>query len=112
METTLTAALTDSLVELIDLSLLAKQAHWTVIGCHFRETHAHLDEIAALASDSADLVAERAVAAGRRPKNGLAFLFPRSSTRLPSMRHKDAWTRTSSWRVATTPLMTTCYVAW
>ena len=40
-----TAALQDSLVELIDLALQAKQYHWNVVGPHFRAVHLHLDEI-------------------------------------------------------------------
>jgi len=65
------AALQASLVELIDLSLTAKQAHWNVIGTHFRSVHLQLDELVSIAREHADDVAERAAALGVSP-NGKA----------------------------------------
>jgi len=50
------------LVELLDLALHAKQAHWNVVGSNFRALHAQFDEIAQLARTSADIVAERLAA--------------------------------------------------
>ncbi len=58
------AELQDVLVELIDLSLLAKQAHWNIVGPRFRELHLFLDEIVDAARLFTDEVAERAVALG------------------------------------------------
>jgi len=52
------------LVELVDLSLLGKQLHWSVVGPHFRSLHLQLDELLAAWRDLADTVAERAVAIG------------------------------------------------
>ncbi|MFE3448049.1 Dps family protein [Nonomuraea sp. NPDC059194] len=60
-------ALQGALVDLIDLSLVAKQAHWNVIGAHFRPLHLQLDELVAVAREHADTVAERAVALGINP---------------------------------------------
>lgn len=60
-------ALQGALVDLIDLSLVAKQAHWNVVGPHFRALHLQLDELVTLARDHADTVAERAVALGVNP---------------------------------------------
>ncbi|MCW2943443.1 MAG: Ferritin Dps family protein [Actinoallomurus sp.] len=60
-------ALQDSLVDLIDLHLLAKQAHWNLRGRNFRPIHLQLDEVVDLARDHADTVAERAVAIGVNP---------------------------------------------
>jgi starvation-inducible DNA-binding protein len=57
-------ALQDTLVELTDLHMRAKQAHWNVVGRHFRQVHLHLDELTDEARNAADLVAERAVAIG------------------------------------------------
>ena len=34
-----------SLVDLVDLSLIGKQAHWNVIGKNFRSIHLQLDEL-------------------------------------------------------------------
>ena len=47
------------LVDLIELSLQGKQAHWNVVGRNFRDTHLQLDEIIAAAREFADTVAER-----------------------------------------------------
>jgi starvation-inducible DNA-binding protein len=51
-----------SLVELIDLGLHAKQAHWNVVGPNFRSLHAQFDEITDMARVTADAVAERLAA--------------------------------------------------
>jgi starvation-inducible DNA-binding protein len=56
-----------TLVELIDLSLLGKQLHWTVVGPHFRSLHLQLDELVDSWRELADTVAERAVALGFMP---------------------------------------------
>ncbi len=61
---TVGADLQDTLVELTDLHLRAKQAHWNVVGRHFRQVHLHLDELTDEVREAADLVAERAVAIG------------------------------------------------
>lgn len=55
------------LVDLIQLHLLAKQAHWTVVGRFFRDVHLHLDELVATARSYADQVAERAATLGIPP---------------------------------------------
>ncbi|MDP9845204.1 Dps family protein [Streptosporangium lutulentum] len=60
-------ALQGTLVDMLDLSLLSKQAHWNVIGHNFRSLHLQLDEIVAAAREHADSVAERAVALGINP---------------------------------------------
>lgn len=47
------------LVDLIELSVQGKQAHWNVVGRNFRDTHLQLDEIIESAREFADTVAER-----------------------------------------------------
>lgn len=47
------------LVDLIELALQGKQAHWNVVGANFRDTHLQLDEIVDAARGFADTVAER-----------------------------------------------------
>ena len=47
------------LVDLIELSLQGKQAHWNVVGRNFRDTHLQLDEIIEAARGFSDTVAER-----------------------------------------------------
>jgi starvation-inducible DNA-binding protein len=56
-----------TLIELIDLSLLGKQLHWSVVGPLFRPLHAQLDELVDSWRELADTVAERAVAIGYWP---------------------------------------------
>jgi starvation-inducible DNA-binding protein len=60
-------ALQATLVELVDLSLLGKQLHWTVVGPLFRPLHLYLDELVDSWRELGDTVAERAVAIGYVP---------------------------------------------
>lgn len=64
---TVAEALQGALVDLIDLSLVAKQAHWNLTGSHFRPIHLQLDELTDLARRHMDTIAERAVAVGVNP---------------------------------------------
>lgn len=61
------ADLQAALVELIDLALVGKQAHWNVTGPQFRSVHLELDEIVDLARTSSDRVAERLATIGISP---------------------------------------------
>jgi starvation-inducible DNA-binding protein len=56
-----------TLAELIDLSLIGKQLHWTVVGPLFRPLHLQLDELIDSWHELSDTVAERAVAIGYMP---------------------------------------------
>ena len=56
-----------TLVDLVDLTLLGKQLHWSVVGPHFRPLHLQLDECVERWRELADTVAERAVAIGCWP---------------------------------------------
>jgi starvation-inducible DNA-binding protein len=47
------------LVDLIELHLQGKQAHWNVVGTNFRDLHLQLDELVDLAREASDTVAER-----------------------------------------------------
>ncbi|WP_216910806.1 DNA starvation/stationary phase protection protein [Nocardia sp. NBC_01377] len=60
-------ALQATVVDLIDLTLIAKQAHWTVIGRNFRSVHLALDELVVVAREFTDSSAERATAIGISP---------------------------------------------
>ncbi|WP_461002902.1 Dps family protein [Streptomonospora sediminis] len=60
-------ALQGSVVDLIDLSLAAKQCHWNVVGRSFRSVHLQLDELVDVARNHTDVLAERAVAIGVNP---------------------------------------------
>lgn len=47
------------LVDLVELGIQGKQAHWNVVGSNFRDLHLQLDEIIASARLLSDVVAER-----------------------------------------------------
>jgi starvation-inducible DNA-binding protein len=77
-----TAALQDSLVELIDLSLQAKHYHWTVTGQEFRSVHLQLDEITDQVRLWYDEVAERLATLDVAPDGRTATVA--STTPLPA----------------------------
>ena len=52
-------ALQRVLVDLIELHLQGKQAHWNVVGTNFRDLHLQLDELVDFARESSDIIAER-----------------------------------------------------
>ncbi|CAL9578682.1 Dps family protein [Streptomyces sp. enrichment culture] len=64
---TVSEALQGALVDLVDLSLVAKQVHWNVVGPRFRSVHLQLDEVVDTARTHSDTVAERASALGVSP---------------------------------------------
>lgn len=47
------------LVDLVDLHVQGKQAHWNVTGRGFRDLHLQLDELVDVAREHSDVVAER-----------------------------------------------------
>jgi starvation-inducible DNA-binding protein len=47
------------LVDLIELHLQGKQAHWNLVGTNFRDLHLQLDGIVDIAREAADTIAER-----------------------------------------------------
>jgi starvation-inducible DNA-binding protein len=71
-------ALQATLVDLIDLSLLGKQAHWNVVGPLFKTVHEHLDEVVDTARQYSDQVAERAVTLGVNPDGSAATVAAES----------------------------------
>lgn len=60
-------ALQSTLVDLIGLSLIGKQAHWNIVGPRFRSIHLQLDEVVETARAFSDTVAERSAALGLPP---------------------------------------------
>lgn len=72
-------ALQSALVDLIELSLVGKQAHWNLIGRNFRSIHLALDELVDLARTFSDTVAERAIAIGVNPNGQTAALAEQST---------------------------------
>ena len=71
-------ALQGALVDLIELSLIAKQAHWNIIGRSFRSIHLALDEVVDSSRLFTDTIAERAIAIGVNPNGQTEALAAQS----------------------------------
>lgn len=80
-------ALRASVVDLIDLSLIAKQAHWNVLGTHFRSVHLALDELVSAAREFTDAAAERATAIGVSPDGRAATVAKEAA----GLQFPDGW---------------------
>ncbi|MGW3622098.1 Dps family protein [Streptomyces sp. NPDC000880] len=80
-------ALQGTLVDLLALSLMAKQAHWNIVGPRFRSIHLQLDEVVAAARAYADTVAERAAALGISPDGRVTTVAETGSVADP----KEGW---------------------
>ncbi|MEV0780395.1 DNA starvation/stationary phase protection protein [Streptomyces sp. NPDC050433] len=72
-------ALQGALVDLLDLSLVAKQVHWNIVGPRFRSVHLQLDEVVGTARQHSDTVAERAAAIGVTPDGRAATVAAQSA---------------------------------
>jgi starvation-inducible DNA-binding protein len=80
-------ALQGTLVDLLGLSLLGKQAHWNIVGPRFRSIHFQLDEVVAAARTYSDTVAERAAALGVPPDGRVETIATTAAPTGP----KDGW---------------------
>ncbi|MFD8808146.1 Dps family protein [Streptomyces sp. NPDC059597] len=80
---TVSDALQGALVDLVDLSLVAKQIHWNVVGPRFRSIHLQLDDVVASARAHSDTVAERASALGVSPDGRAASVASDSGIESP-----------------------------
>jgi len=70
-------------VDLIDLGLLSKQAHWNVYGPAFRPVHLELDDVVEQLLEWQDEVAERISALGGHPDGRASTVA--SSSRVASL---------------------------
>jgi starvation-inducible DNA-binding protein len=70
------------LVDLIELHLQGKQAHWNVVGKNFRDLHLQLDEIVDGARTASDTIAERVRALQATPDGRSSTVA--ATTTLPS----------------------------
>jgi starvation-inducible DNA-binding protein len=70
------------LVDLIELHLQGKQAHWNVVGKNFRDLHLQLDELIDSAREASDTIAERIRALQATPDGRSGTVA--SMTTLPS----------------------------
>lgn len=82
-------ALQESLVDLLGLSLIGKQAHWNIVGPRFRSIHLQLDEVVSTTRSYADQVAERAAALGVSPDGRPETVAARFDLQGP----KEGWLR-------------------
>ncbi|MFC7309574.1 Dps family protein [Streptomyces monticola] len=64
---TVSEALQGALVDLVNVTLAAKQIHWNVVGPRFRSVHLQLDEVVDATRQHTDDVAERASTLGVPP---------------------------------------------
>src|ERR1700710_2762932 len=75
----LTDSLQQVLVDLIELHVQGKQAHWNVVGKNFRDLHLQLDEIIDSAREFSDTIAERMRALYITPDGRAASVAEQSS---------------------------------
>jgi starvation-inducible DNA-binding protein len=95
--------LQNTLVDLLDLTLVAKQIHWNLTGTHFRSVHLQLDEVVTASRNHTDVVAERAAAIGVSPDGRAKTVAAESA--LPGV--KNGWIKdTDGIRSMTTLLRT------
>lgn len=80
-------ALQVALADLVDLSLVAKQAHWNLVGPRFRSVHLQLDEVVDTARLLSDTVAERAATLGISPDGRAATVAATSVI----AEHPEGW---------------------
>ena len=67
-----------TLIEMIALSLIGKQLHWTITGHQFRSFHLHLAELVDDWRKQADVVAERIAVIGLAPDGGAPTVVEQS----------------------------------
>ncbi len=82
----LAASLQRVLIDLIELQLQGKQAHWNVVGTKLRDLHLQLDELVDFTRTSSDTIAERMRALGAVPDGGPTLSrLPRACRRSPAL---------------------------
>lgn len=67
------------LVDLVELHLQGKQAHWNVVGNNFRDLHLQLDEVVDAAREFSDQIAERMRALWATPDGRSATVTAQTS---------------------------------
>lgn len=87
----LTASLQQVLVDMIELHLQGKQAHWNVVGTNFRDLHLQLDELVDFARAGSDTIAER-MRALHAPADGRTDVVAAGTTlpQFPPYEHNTA----------------------
>lgn len=73
-----------TLADLLALTLVGKQLHWSVQGAHFLSVHRQLDELVADWHRLADEVAERAAALGVWPDGQIGAIAAAGAAEVPT----------------------------
>jgi starvation-inducible DNA-binding protein len=81
--TRLSECLQQILIDLIELHLQGKQAHWNLIGTNFRDLHLQLDVVVDIAREASDTIAERMRALNSVPDGRTDTVA--AATTLPSL---------------------------
>ncbi|MDT5387436.1 MAG: starvation-inducible DNA-binding protein [Mycobacterium sp.] len=81
--TKLSESLQQVLMDLIELHLQGKQAHWNLVGTNFRDLHLQLDVVVDIAREASDTIAERMRALNSVPDGRTDTVV--DSTTLPSL---------------------------
>jgi starvation-inducible DNA-binding protein len=81
--TKLSESLQQVLMDLIELHLQGKQAHWNLVGTNFRDLHLHLYVVVDIAREASDTIAERMRALNSVPDGRTDTVV--DSTTLPSL---------------------------
>lgn len=81
--TQLSESLLQILMDLIELHLQGKQAHWNLAGTNFRDLHLHLDVVVDIAREASDTIAEHRRALNSVPDGRADTVV--ASTVLPSL---------------------------
>jgi starvation-inducible DNA-binding protein len=84
------AELQPALVDLVDLHLIGKQAHWTVVGPGFQAVHERVDVLVDAWRLWTDQVAERIVILGELPKGRAEDVTERGTYPLGWISDRDA----------------------
>lgn len=80
---TVSALLQAAVIDFADLAMQAKQAHWAVVGPHFKDLHEAMDELNALSLSYVDEIAERMLALGVLPEGQVGHVA--ATTSLPAL---------------------------
>ena len=98
-----------TLIELIDIALIGKQLHWTIVGRRFKDVHEHLDEIIDSVRIHSDDIAEYITTVGQIPNGtaaAIAKAAPFADVAIESIEVEDVlnYTAKSSSGCAVTPI--------
>ena len=105
----LSESLQQVLMDLVELNLQGKQAHWNLVGTNFRDLHLHLDVVVDIAREASDTIAERMRALNSVPDGRTDTVVASTTHFRPCRGGNTARVRPSTWLpTASTPRSTLC----